>query len=40
MTAVEKQQSRWASGERRPHFFKVLMGDFRKSLVSDRHIHR
>ncbi|KAL6615971.1 hypothetical protein ACP70R_038241 [Stipagrostis hirtigluma subsp. patula] len=24
--------SPWASGERRPHFFKVLMGDFKKRL--------
>ena len=28
--------SPWATGERRPHFFKVLMGDFKKRLVSDR----
>ncbi|KAL6845071.1 hypothetical protein ACP4OV_024566 [Aristida adscensionis] len=25
-------RSPWASGERRPHFFKVLMGDFKKRL--------
>jgi hypothetical protein len=34
MPAAERQ-SPWASGERRPHFFKVLMGDFKKRLVSD-----
>ncbi|GJM93280.1 hypothetical protein PR202_ga09825 [Eleusine coracana subsp. coracana] len=27
-----ERQSPWASGERRPHFFKVLMGDFKKRL--------
>ncbi|XP_062220064.1 B3 domain-containing protein Os01g0723500-like [Phragmites australis] len=31
MPAAERQ-SPWASGERRPHFFKVLMGDFKKRL--------
>ncbi|XP_021313509.1 B3 domain-containing protein Os01g0723500 [Sorghum bicolor] len=29
---AEERQSPWASGERRPHFFKVLMGDFKKRL--------
>jgi len=32
---AEERQSPWASGERRPHFFKVLMGDFKKRLVSE-----
>ncbi|KAF8678601.1 hypothetical protein HU200_046219 [Digitaria exilis] len=31
MPAAERR-SPWATGERRPHFFKVLMGDFRKRL--------
>ncbi|CAO2194552.1 unnamed protein product [Urochloa humidicola] len=26
------RRSPWATGERRPHFFKVLMGDFKKRL--------
>ncbi|KAJ1285185.1 hypothetical protein BS78_03G260800 [Paspalum vaginatum] len=31
MPAPERR-SPWATGERRPHFFKVLMGDFKKRL--------
>ncbi|EEE55315.1 hypothetical protein OsJ_03306 [Oryza sativa Japonica Group] len=27
-----KKKSPWASGERRPHFFKVLVGDFKQRL--------
>ncbi|TVU35254.1 hypothetical protein EJB05_17132, partial [Eragrostis curvula] len=34
MPAAERQSPR-ASCERRPHFFKVLMGDFKKRLVKD-----
>lgn len=34
MPAAERR-SPLAAGERRPHFFKVLMGDFKKRLVSD-----
>nr|CAB3478160.1 unnamed protein product [Digitaria exilis] len=32
MPATERRSPPWATGERRPHFFKVLMGDFRKRL--------
>lgn len=36
---AEERQSPWESGERRPHFFKVLMGDFKKRLVSDSAVY-
>ncbi|KAL5226361.1 hypothetical protein ABZP36_014626 [Zizania latifolia] len=29
---AERGKSPWASGERRPHFFKVLIGDFKQRL--------
>jgi hypothetical protein len=29
--------SRSASADRRPHFFKVLIGDYKKRLVSERY---
>jgi hypothetical protein len=32
---VAARRSPWETAERRPHFFKVLMGDFKKRLVSD-----
>lgn len=36
MPGAGGKKSPWASGERRPHFFKVLVGDFKQRLVSAR----
>jgi hypothetical protein len=37
MPAAEVQ-SPWASAGRRPHFFKVLIGDYEKRMVSEQSV--